>query len=400
MHLRNRDIVGILDKKRRAFPLVGVLGARQVGKSTLLRELYGIKEKMPYLTFDRAEILREARERPENFILVHTEEFQRPIIIDEAHKAPEIFDALKVLADERKNRGIVFLTGSVDFVQAAGARETLTGRLGVCRLFPLTASELAERVGSNSWRYISKFMLPEVPSQRARSIEVEQWLTRGGMPAICKIGDKSERDLLIDEWLQSICYRDLLQLKGARYDGALAREILRLIAIDPEISQGALASALGEDGRRVAKHLSGLEALFVIYRIRPFRQSGAVGFDRFRILDCAVANFFGGPKELGYEIFVINEILAQHENRALGKPELYYYASRRKTRVNLVVKSGATVTPLVISARDSLTRSQLLGARAALKQGVFQNITVFAPISQPQSIDKNIRALPYNSLIE
>lgn len=145
MHLRQRFLISIIKKKQKVFPLVGVLGARQVGKSTLLRDLIGKLGDIPYFTLDRPEILQELRTRAESFILANSNDFSTPIILDEAHKAPQAFDVLKVLADERKNRGIVTITGSVDFSLASGVRETLTGRIGLCRLYPLSVSEVAQR---------------------------------------------------------------------------------------------------------------------------------------------------------------------------------------------------------------------------------------------------------------
>jgi predicted AAA+ superfamily ATPase len=153
MHLRNRHLIDKIVKRRKAFPLVGVLGARQVGKSTLLRDILAKQLGVTYITLDRPQILRDAKSRPEGFVLTHTEEFKKPIIIDEAHKAPPLFDVLKVLADERKNRGIVLLTGSVDFLSVSGIRETLTGRIGMTRLYPLTVGEIAQRRFCRSHRY-------------------------------------------------------------------------------------------------------------------------------------------------------------------------------------------------------------------------------------------------------
>ena len=84
MHIRNRLLANIINKKAKILPLVGILGARQTGKSTLLRDIISKGDNIPYYTLDRQELLREAKRAGESFILSRTSEFTTPIIIDEA----------------------------------------------------------------------------------------------------------------------------------------------------------------------------------------------------------------------------------------------------------------------------------------------------------------------------
>jgi len=350
------------------------------------------------LTLDRPEILREANRRPENFILVNTEEFTKPVVIDEAHKAAPLFDTLKVLADERGNRGIVILTGSVDFAQVRGVRETLTGRIGICRLYPMTVSELYGRKFSYSWNGIASHSQIKNNQIVATSTEVRTWLERGGMPAIARLGEKIKRDLLIDEWLQSVCFRDLLQLRGAKYDGALAREILVKLARQPEITQSQIASALGEDSRIIGKHLLGLEALFILNRVKPFRERGGKGFDRFYLLDAAVASYLGAGLESAYMTFTINEVLAQHEYGNLGRPELFYLSSRGTTKLDLIVKTDQQQTALVVSDKDKISSYKVKSLKHLVDQKEIPHVTILAPISEPFNIDHGIRMVPFGAL--
>jgi predicted AAA+ superfamily ATPase len=376
MHLRTRHIIDIINKKARMLPLVGVLGPRQVGKSTLLRDLLAKERSIPYFTLDRPEILREVRSKPEAFVLHHSEDFSTPIIIDEAHKVPQLFDVLKVLADERRTRGLIYLTGSLDFSHAAGVRETLTGRIGIARLYPMTISELANRPFMQSWNRSSR-----TPSKSAAtSREIEIWIERGGMPAICKFSDSNERGTLITEWLQSVCYRDLTQLRGSRYDGAVALEILELIARNPEYSQADFARQLGIDSRLIGKYLRALEALYVIYRIPPYKARRGSGSDRFYIFDAGVAAHLGASKKNRYTILLINEIRAQTEYSGSTRADIYFYALRGSTKFDLLVKVGEKLHPILVSERaeiDPYTRRSLM---SLAKDPNFDNIQVAAPV--------------------
>ncbi len=394
MHLRNRHIIDQITKKKRAFPLVGILGARQVGKSTLLRELIGKKGAIPYFTLDRPEVLMQLRSRTEDFILTETADFQSPIIIDEAHKAPQIFDVLKVLADEKKRRGIVTITGSVDFSQVAGVRETLTGRIGICRLYPLTVAEVWQHEFRTRWL---KGRPEKNPQSEVRSQHIDAWLDRGGMPGICWLRDAAERESIIDEWLGSVCYRDLLQLKGARFDGALAREILTLVARAPQTSAAELATRLGVDARIVSKHLNGLEALFVVTRIKPLSSAGGTGGDRFYLLDAAVAAFLGAPRKVLYTVLMINEIVAQHEYAGLGRVELCYYASRGATKLDLAVKSKDSLHGFFIADRVEQSPGTMRSLGHLMKSGTYSKVSVLAPVTQSMKLGPNIVLEPYAS---
>lgn len=398
MHLRPRFIAPIIKKKQKVFSIVGVLGARQVGKSTLLRDLIGKSGNIPYFTLDRPEILQELRSRPESFILANSNDFSTPIILDEAHKAPQAFDVLKVLADERKKRGIVTITGSVDFSLASGVRETLTGRIGLCRMYPMSVAEVAQRRFAPCSLTRGKLNKSGAASTRASSREVEVWLTRGGMPGICKLTDRVERELMIEEWLQSVCYRDLPQLQGARYDGALARQLLGLIAKSPQYSEAEMAHALGEDTRRVKSHLRGLEALFVIYRISPCREAGGTGFDLFCLHDAAIAQYLGAERRTLYSILVVNEILSQFEYGSLGRVTLSHYSSRGRIKLPLVFTADDKVIPIAILDRDSPSSNELKSLRSILQTKNVPQIFCLAPVSQTVEIDRGIWLVPYQEI--
>ncbi len=395
MHLRSRFLLPNIQKKQRVFPIVGVLGARQVGKSTLLRDLIGKQANIPYFTLDRPAILQELKSRAESFILINTNEFTTPIILDEAHKAPVVFDVLKVLADERKKRGIVIVTGSVDFALASGVRETLTGRMGLCRLYPLTVAEISQQKLRTPLLKLSAASTKSTAPCTVSANEVDAWLTRGGMPAICQLSNIVERDALIEEWLQSVCYRDLPQLKGGKYDGALARSLFDLIAKYPESSESDFARILGEDTRRIKTHLRALEALFVIYRISPYRQAGGTGFDMFCLHDAAIAHYLGAEKRTLYFILVVNEILAQSEYAGSGKVSLFHYSTRGKTKLDLIFRLNEKATALVISDRDTASTNKIKSLQAIIKDRLFPKVLYLAPVTQSIEIQKGIQLLPY-----
>lgn len=329
MHHRARHIVGILRKRARMFPVLGLLGPRQVGKSTFLMKQWRNETKAVYLTFDRQEIAQRARHSPEQLLLDETGQQKKHLIIDEAQKVPLIFDSIKALIDEKRRMGAFTLSGSVEFSSRSGVRESLAGRMGITRLYPMTLRELNNDNFSSPW-----VKLDFKNRQSSLNLSsVERWLERGGMPIFCCFDDKQERIGSINSWLEAICYRDLKQLYGSGYDPDLAIGLLQTIAhkSDMPISKLGLSS-LGATNASIKKHLLALEALFLLYEVPSFNKPS--GLSMYKIFDAGVINALLGGHETIFSrracllSLVMNEILAQYEYAGKLKPKIYYYRSR------------------------------------------------------------------------
>src|SRR5687768_3130424 len=117
-------------------PLVGIIGQRQVGKTTLLEAF-----SSEYTTFDRAAVLEQARADADLFLQGR----KPPFGIDEAQLCPPLFPALKERVRTHKHKGQFILSGSVRFTSKADIRESLTGRIVSLELLPFTMAEAAEQ---------------------------------------------------------------------------------------------------------------------------------------------------------------------------------------------------------------------------------------------------------------
>ena len=131
------------------FPVVAVTGPRQSGKSTLVKETFPDKR---YVSFDDKTIRELAASNPRDFIRA----FKDGVIIDEAQKVPELFDAIKLIVDSDEYApGKYILTGSSQFKLKKNIRETLSGRIGIVNLLPLSIMELCRAgiLGSDAYDY-------------------------------------------------------------------------------------------------------------------------------------------------------------------------------------------------------------------------------------------------------
>ena len=119
------------------FKVVMVTGARQVGKTTMLRHLAEDTGRT-FVTMDDADIRELAERDPKLFFQM----YRPPILIDEAQKAPQLFEQIKIICDQSDERGKFWLTGSQSRKLMKQAGDTLAGRIGILRMYSLSDKEI------------------------------------------------------------------------------------------------------------------------------------------------------------------------------------------------------------------------------------------------------------------
>ena len=119
------------------FKAVLVTGARQVGKTTMLKHL-AKEQNRTYVSMDNMMARTLAKSDPVLFF----QTYKLPIIIDEIQKAPELFEQIKVICDESEEKGLFWLTGSQQYSMIKNIRESLAGRIGILELYSLSKNEV------------------------------------------------------------------------------------------------------------------------------------------------------------------------------------------------------------------------------------------------------------------
>lgn len=115
------------------FKAVLVTGARQVGKTTILKHLAEGRCRT-YVSLDNAMARMLAQTDPVLFF----QTYKPPIIIDEVQKAPQLFEQIKIMCDVSEEKGLFWLTGSQQFSTMKNVRETLAGRIGILELYSMS----------------------------------------------------------------------------------------------------------------------------------------------------------------------------------------------------------------------------------------------------------------------
>jgi len=144
-----RHIEHVVTRIAKRKPVIVLTGARQVGKSTMLKEVFhGIR----YIALDRPLVRESAKDNPSLFF----ETYKPPVIVDEIQKAAELFDYIKDIVDDKKAKGQFFLTGSQSIKLMKNISESLAGRAGVIKLLGLSMRELTGVKHSEAFLPIQK----------------------------------------------------------------------------------------------------------------------------------------------------------------------------------------------------------------------------------------------------
>lgn len=230
-------------------------GPRQVGKTTLVRELMAQTTRRARFVNADELLYREALASQNRQTLEAVLADADLLIIDEAQRVPDIGLNLKILIDNHPEITII-ATGSASFTLANSINEPLTGRKITFTLYPLSYPEISASLG-----------------KLEAKAQLEQWLIWGGYPEIVT-APAHLRERLMGELVGSYLFRDLLELEGLRRADKLV-DLLRLLAfqIGREVSLNELAMNLGINRQTVERYLDLLEKVFVIYRVGGFSRN-------------------------------------------------------------------------------------------------------------------------------
>ena len=128
-----RDLEPVIKRLTKQYPVILLTGARQAGKTTMLKRLMEATART-YVTLDDLTVRALAKNDPAMFFQL----YKPPILVDEVQYAPELFPYIKILVDQNQNAGDFWLTGSQIFKLMEGVRESLAGRVAVLSLSSLS----------------------------------------------------------------------------------------------------------------------------------------------------------------------------------------------------------------------------------------------------------------------
>ena len=247
------------DIERNILPLLGkgkaiiVMGARQVGKSTLLQQMLGDRKDVVWMNGDDLDIQELFRDMSSTRIRAILGNNQY-LVVDEAQRIPDIGLRLKLITDQIPQVQVI-ATGSSSFELASKVNESLTGRKREFKMFPLTFGEMV--------RYTSFLEETRMIPHR---------MVYGYYPEVVILpGD--ERSVL-KELSDSYLYKDILSLDSINKPDKLVRLLKALaLQIGNQVSYNELGQLIGLDSKTVERYVDVLEKSFIIFRLNSFSRN-------------------------------------------------------------------------------------------------------------------------------
>jgi predicted AAA+ superfamily ATPase len=340
-----------------AFPAVLVCGARQTGKTTMLKHLAEDQHRS-YVTLDDLNSRDLAKNDPELFFQTH----RPPVIIDEVQYAPELFAQIKLMCDRGCAPGDFWMTGSQRFEMMKGVSESLAGRVGIMEMFSLTRSEIQETSRSSALSVeLEALKKRESESQPAGICDLFDSIYAGGLPGTLPLDDELRRDYFYS-YINTYVMRDVMEL-GRAYDVISFNRFIRACAanIGTQVNFATLADSAGISQPTAKEWLNLLAGMQIVYFVEPYfnnQLKRLVKAPKLYFFDtgvCAWLSKWPSADTLResyvsgryFENYVMNELIKGFYYSS-ASPNVYYYRDTEKNEIDAVLEGPDSITPLEI----------------------------------------------------
>jgi len=331
------------------FPVVGLLGPRQSGKTTLAKELF---PKKPYVSFENQDTVLLAIRDPRAFLSA----YKNGAVFDEIQRAPHLLSYLQELVDAHKKKaGLFVITGSQNLLLLETITQTLAGRIAFIQLLPFSLAELRDtNFGKQT---------------------LDGFLFRGGYPRLYQ--QRISPTDYYPNYLLTYVERDVRQIKNIS-NLALFQRFLKICATrtGQQLNYSAIANDCGIDQKTVLNWLGILEASFIAFRLQPYYNNlgkRLLQMPKLYFYDlglCSSLLEIENEKQMAnhplrgalMENLMIVELLKSRLNRGL-RSNLFYWRDRTGNEIDLLLDQSDDVVPVEIKSSTTFHLDFLKGIR-------------------------------------
>lgn len=360
MAILQRHLSAALARAAEAMPVVVVTGARQTGKSTLVREL-GSEDERPYLTLDELDVLDQATSSPDDLV-----GRANRLTIDEVQRAPQVLLAVKRAVDRRRQPGQFVLTGSANLLLMQRVAESLAGRASYLTLWPMTRREQLGLGRVGLWDELlaaPDTQWPEViKSHRAAKEDWRDLARRGGYPVPARgLKNADARATWFAGYARTYLERDLPELSAIASPPDLRRLIRAVcLRLGQLVNQSELGRDVATPQATVHRWMNLLEVSYQLVRLPAYavnRTKRLIKTPKLYWADTGLALNLAGlsePTGAHLENLVLTDLLAWRDAR-VDRPEVFYWRTSNGEEVDFVIEHGDTLLPIEVKAASKAT---------------------------------------------
>jgi len=364
-----QEIAALLD----TFPAIALLGPRQVGKTTLTREL--LKDSLNEVVyFDLENDDDVLRLKNPSFLFDQLQD--ACIVLDEIQRMPDLFRQLRPIIDGNRKKGRFVLTGSASPALVKGVSESLAGRIAFVEMSPINLLEAVEN-----------------------GISQQQHWFRGGFPDALTSETDDQYRLWAENFIKAYIERDLALLFGVNLSEVIIRNFWYMLAANTGSIWTAenYAKALGTSSNTIRRYLDFMEGAFMVRQLPAWyvnvekrvvkapkvyiRDSGLLHqLNRIKTSSELPLNLIVGASWEGYVIEQIHQLKPKHL-------DMYYYRTHNGAECDLILVDG--IKPVVaVEIKYAVVPSLSRGFYTVLEDLKIQKAFVITPAEKSYALDE------------
>lgn len=394
-----REIEPTIDAMLKQGKVVLVTGARQVGKTTVLKQHLG--NDFNYVSMENPRDYLLAKEDAVLFFESKT----LPLIIDEVQRVPELFSPIKWVVDQSEEKGRIVLTGSQTYHLMKGVGESLAGRIRILEMPGLSLRELSGN-SSSPHPYV-----PEVIVDSLNSPLTDVWdlIHRGSMP---ELQDPNiDWDLFYTNYVAAYLERDVRELVNVKNEAKFYSFMVACAARTGQLLNASdIANTVDVDHKTVKAWLSVLQASNIVRVIEPFWPNidkRLTKTPKIFFMDTGLVchlTRWTTPDQLRngaaaghiFETFIVSEILKSFMNSGKSLHDVWFYRDTKKREIDLVIQDGHILHPVEIKV-SATVRKDAVKNFACLENLPGYEVSfghVICQTPEPYFITRTVQAVP------
>lgn len=356
----------VIKKLSNQFKVVLVTGARQVGKSTLLKHC---DETRNYVSLDDLSERELAINEPKLFLENH----KPPLIIDEIQYAPNLLSYIKLKIDKSDIKGQYWLTGSQQFHLMKNVSESLAGRVGILDLMGLSLAELSKTPDNKSFLPTVEYIEDKRQNNKSYSIsDIFKIIYNGSYPALNN-NEFQDRNAFYSAYLRTYIERDIRDLSSISNEMKFLNFIRVIAARTGQVLKYSEIAREVDISEPTAKSwLSILVTSNLVYLLEPYYKNitkRMTKMPKIYFLDTGLCSYLTGwssPEviEKGamngafFETFVVSEILKSYRHNG-ERPLIYWYRDTQQKEIDLLIERDGKLHPVEIKLTSNPSKSMI-----------------------------------------
>ena len=414
----NRHIAATIENSLHLFPAVLLNGARQVGKSTLAKQLVKERKVDQYISLDDITTLEAATKDPHGFI----DQFTSSVVIDEVQRVPNLILAIKKNIDSIKTPGKFLLTGSANVLSYPNVRDSLAGRMDIISLEGMSLNEIAQRPQSS---FVDDLIHAEdandLVSKWSQQISVlskmdDNYLNTllffGSFPDVILKKNVEYRNRWFASYITSYIEKDVRDLSKF-IDIVSFAKLLRIVGLRTGnlLNNKNLGIAIGLDQRTVARYIELLEMSFQMHLLKPWSSNLGKRYiktPKVFMNDVGLASYFWGMTDIrliktqpSYGNLLETWLFSELRKLLVYNPlaDIFFYRNHQGIEVDFLITHGTKIFGIECKSSSSITTKDYKNLRFVQDElnNNFLGI-IFYKGHQVIKIDTNIVAVPFEIL--